>query len=62
MEHAKELEALNKQSLQKLDEYLKAKGNLGPQDSDKLHAAKKEWQDAWAKFMEVVMYLEKFEL
>jgi hypothetical protein len=62
MEHRKELEELNKKSLEKLDQYLKSKGTLGDGDSAKLHDAKKEWQDAWNKFREVLIYLEKFEL
>ena len=34
MEHAKELEELNKKSLEKTDEYLKTKENLGEEHHD----------------------------
>jgi len=62
MDHKKELEDLHKKSLEKMDEYMKTKGEIGEADHAKLTRAKKEWQDAWTKFMEVLMYLEKFEL
>jgi len=62
MDHKKELEELHKKSLEKMDEYMKAKGTIGEADQAKLTHAKKEWQESWAKFMEVLMYLEKFEL
>ena len=41
MEHKKELEDLNKKSLEKLDEYLSTKGNLNEEHHKKLNAAKK---------------------
>jgi hypothetical protein len=62
MEHRKELEALNKQSLEKLEEYLKTKKEMEGEDSAKLHLAKKDWQEAWNKLMEVLVVLERFEL
>lgn len=62
MEHRKDLEDLNKTSMEKLDHYLRTKEKLGGEDSDKLHRAKKEWQEAWNKLREVLIYLEGVEL
>ena len=62
MEHKKELEDLNKKSLEKIDEYLKTKGNLDKEHHEKLHEAKRKWQSSWADFMDVLMYLETLEI
>ena len=62
MEHKKELENLNKKSLEKFDEYLKSKSNLGKEHQDKLTEAKNKWQSSWTDFMDVLMYLERLEL
>lgn len=62
MEHRKDLEDLNKKSMEKLDQYVKAKEKLRGEDSDKLHSAKNEWQEAWNKLREVLIYLEGVEL
>ncbi len=62
MEHKKNLEELNKQSLLKLEEYLKSKGALKKDDHEKLHKAKEEWQVAWSKLMETLMVLERLEI
>lgn len=62
MEHKNKLEELNKESLQKLEDYVKAKGNLKEEDHDKLHQAKDEWQTAWNKLMEALMVLERIEI
>jgi len=43
MEHTKELEDLNKKSLEKIDEYLKTKDNLDKEHHEKLNAAKNKW-------------------
>ena len=62
MEHQKKLEELNKQSLEKYEEYLNAKGEIGQEHKDKLHAAKEDWQIAWNKFMEILLVMERLEI
>ena len=62
MEHKKELEELNKKSLEKIDEYLKTKENLGEEHHEKLNDAKEKWQSSWIDFMDVLMYLERLEI
>ena len=62
MEHKKLLEDLNKQSLEKIEEYLKTKKDLSEEHRDKLHEAKNKWQTSWTDFMDVLMYLERLEL
>ena len=62
MEHKKELEDLNKKSLEKIDEYLKAKGTLDKEHGEKLTEAKNKWQSSWDDFMDLLMYLERLEL
>ena len=62
MEHKKELEDLNKKSLEKIDEYLKTKENLDDEHHEKLNAAKKKWQSSWTDFMDILMYLETLEI
>ena len=62
MEHKEKLEELNKDSLQKLEDYIKAKGALKEEDHEKLHRAKGEWQLAWNKLMDALMVLERIEI
>jgi hypothetical protein len=62
MEHKKELEDLNKKSLEKFDEYLRTKANMDKEHHEKLNAAKNKWQRSWTDFMDVVMYLETLEI
>ncbi len=62
MEHRKKLEDLNKESLQKLDEFVKTKEGLNEEDHKKLHSAKEEWQIAWNKLREALMVLERIEI
>ena len=62
MEHKKKLEELNKESLQKFEEYIKSKDPLKKEDLEKINQAKDEWQVAWNKFLEVLVVLERFEL
>jgi hypothetical protein len=62
MEHKKNLEELNKESLRKFEEYLDTKAPLKKEDQEKLHQAKDEWQSAWNKFMEALMVLERLEI
>lgn len=62
MEHKKELDDLNKKSLDKIDAYLKTKKNLGKDHHEKLEDAKKKWQASWSDLMDVLMYLERIEI
>jgi hypothetical protein len=62
MEHKKRLEELNKESLEKLEEYLKTKETLLQVDREKVHKSKEEWQVAWGKLMEALMVLERLEI
>ncbi|MBS1620277.1 MAG: hypothetical protein JST10_15430 [Bacteroidetes bacterium] len=63
MEQKEKLQELNKESLEKLDAYLNSKKqSLNPEDHEKLHQAKEEWQKAWAKLMETLMVLERLEI
>jgi hypothetical protein len=62
MEQQKSLDELHKESMAKAEEYLKAKENLKPEDKEKLHNAKKEWQEAWSKFQEILLALEQLEI
>ncbi|HET6996920.1 MAG TPA: hypothetical protein VFI06_18125 [Chitinophagaceae bacterium] len=62
MEHKKRLEELNKESLQRIDEYVNTKGTLKEEDHARLHKAKDEWQVAWNKLMEAMMVLERLEI
>ncbi len=62
MEHKKTLEDLNKQSLEKIDEYLRSKSNLKEEDHEKINQAKHKWQHSWAEFMDILMYLETLEI
>jgi hypothetical protein len=61
MEHRKKIEELNKESLQKFEEYIKSK-DLKKEDHEKLHQAKDEWQVAWNKLLEALMILERIEI
>ncbi len=62
MEHKKELEDLNKQSLEKIEAYLKTKDNLKDEHHEKINEAKNKWQSSWTDFMDVMMYLETLEI
>ena len=62
MEHKKELEDLNKRSLEKYDEYVKSKTNLDKEHHEKLSEAKDKWQSSHAELMKFLMYLETLEI
>ncbi len=63
MDTKKKLEELNKESLQKLEDYLQSKKDtLKQEDHEKLHNAKEEWQKAWGKLMETLIVLEHLEI
>ncbi|MDB5198633.1 MAG: hypothetical protein JWO92_596 [Chitinophagaceae bacterium] len=62
MQHKKDLEDLNKKSLEKFDEYLKTKTNLDKEHHEKLNEAKNKWQSSYTDFMNFLMYLETLEI
>ncbi len=62
MEHTKRLEELNKETLEKLEEYMKAKGTGTGENHEKIGAAKDKWQSAWTEFLETLVVLEKLEI
>ena len=62
MEHRKDLEELNKKSLEKYDEYLQSKTNLDKEHREKLFEAKDKWQSSHAELMKFLMYLETLEI
>ena len=58
----KKLEEMHEESLQKLEDYVKAKGTLKDEHHEKLHQAKEDWQKAWSKLMDALMVLERIEI
>lgn len=62
MEQKQRLEELNKATLEKLDEYMKAKGEAGAEHHEKINNAKDKWQLAWNEFLETLLILEKIEI
>ncbi len=62
MEHKKHLEALNKEALEKLEEYIKTKGEAGTEHHVKINTATEKWQKAWNEFLETLLVLEKLEI
>ena len=62
MEHKKQLEDLNKEALEKLDAYIKTKGDAATPHHEKIDTAKEKWQAAWNEFLETLMVLEKLEI
>ncbi len=62
MEHTKRLEELNKEALEKLEEYMKAKGEAAAEHKEKIGTAKDKWQASWNDFLETLLVLEKLEI
>ena len=62
MEQKNKLEELNKETLEKLENYMKEKSSSDTEDHKKVHTAKEEWQLAWNKLMETLIVLEKLEI
>lgn len=62
MEHTKRLEELNKEALEKLDAYIKTKGDAANEHHEKISTAKDKWQAAWNEFLETLLVLEKLEI
>lgn len=62
MEHTKHLEDLNKQTLQKLEEYINTKNEITLDQHAKVSEAKEKWQSAWNEFLQTLLVLEKLEI
>jgi hypothetical protein len=62
MEHTKHLEELNKETLAKLEEYMKTKGTGSKENNEKISTAKEKWQASWNEFLETLLVLEKLEI
>jgi hypothetical protein len=62
MDHKKRLEELRKEAVEKLEEYVKTKGELEKEHQEKLQEAKGNWEKAWNKLMEVLIVLERLEI
>ena len=62
MEHKIKLEELNKETLEKLEAYMKDKATEGGEHHEKITGAKAEWQVAWNKLMETLLVLERLEI
>ena len=62
MHHKQKLEELNKETLKQFEEYLKSKGQLKENEHLKVVKARDDWQNAWNKFMETMIVLERLEI
>lgn len=62
MEHKKKLDDLHKESLKNIDAYLETKKNLSDQDKQKIDKVRKDWEEAWVNFQEMLVYLESLEI
>ena len=62
MTHKEELDELHKKSLSKFDEYLENKSGTSKAAHEKLLQEKDEWQLAWNKLMETMLFLERLEI
>jgi hypothetical protein len=62
MEHTNRLKELNKEALEKLEEYMKAKSDAPDEHHQKIDAAKDKWQAAWNEFLETLLVLERLEI
>jgi ribosomal protein L11 methylase PrmA len=62
MEHTKQMEELNKASLEKLEEFMKTKQEADPEHHEKVASAKEKWQAAWNEFLETLLVLERLEI
>ena len=62
MDTKNKLNELNREALEKVENYLKEKESEGLDHHEKIHSAKEEWQLAWNKLMETLLILEKIEI
>lgn len=61
MNHTDKLKELNAQLLENFEAYINFT-RPEKEHHDKIEDAKKEWQDAWNKFMETLLVLERLEI
>ena len=62
MEHKQQMEALNKDALEKLEAYMKTKTTSSSEQHEAIGAAKDKWQAAWNEFLETLLVLERLEI
>jgi hypothetical protein len=62
MEHKKQLIQINTAALEKLNEYLDAKGDIKQEHREEIATAKEKWQTAWSQFLETLLVLERLEI
>ena len=63
MDTKNKLKELNREALEKVENYMKEKESERSADHhEKIHSAKEEWQMAWNKLMETLLILEKIEI
>jgi hypothetical protein len=62
MDTKNKFNTLNKEALEKVENYMKEKGSEEMDHHEKIHNAKEEWQIAWNKLMEAMLILEKIEI
>ncbi|MBS1743559.1 MAG: hypothetical protein JST81_11040 [Bacteroidetes bacterium] len=62
MEQHKDFSEIHKQTLEKVEKYIKDKDKAPAGEYEKIHAAKDKWQTAWNEFLETLMVLEKLEI
>lgn len=62
MEQTNPLAQVNKEALEKLDEYLRTKGATAEEHKEKIETAKEKWQTAWNEFLETLLVLERLEI
>jgi len=62
MSHKLKLEELNKEALQKLEDYMKEKADKSQEHHSEVQNARDEWQLAWNKLMETLLVLERLEI
>ena len=62
MENKERLDELNKETLKKLEAYMKTKGPATNEHQQKIDLAKDKWQSAWNEFLETLLVLEKIEI
>jgi uncharacterized phage-associated protein len=62
MEPKKQLEDINKEALEKLEDFIRTKGKASEEHQEKISTAKEKWQAAWNEFLETLLVLERLEI
>jgi uncharacterized phage-associated protein len=62
MEPKKQLEDINKEALEKLEDFIRTKGTASEEHQEKISTAKEKWQAAWNEFLETLLVLERLEI